>query len=248
MESGSSACRHCGAEIPASARFCPGCGHRLEADGDTKAEKLPASESGPATMNVVTAESRVFGVTPPLVSFGLGTASLALGIAFLALGRWVLGLVLLLVGLALLVLFLERARRQPTSPITRVSSRLVDDVTSGARFALGSLGAWSRAGREVIRLRRELRALHAERERTQFELGGAAYRESEAETTALRARMRDLDARLVAGEEAARAAVDGARRSVRRELVAARPTERIEPGDGEAAETAVKPPADEGNS
>jgi hypothetical protein len=236
-------CPVCEEPLPAKARFCPSCGSRTDIEGETKAEELPPTEAD-VPVNVVAVEPRWFGMTPPVASFGLGTASLALGILFLALGRWVLGSLLVVVGVVFLAFFLESARRRPATPAARVSARIAADITGGARLAVGSLGAWSRAGREVIRLRRELRTLKNERGRTQFELGGAAYRENEAEVATLRARLADIDSQIAARAEAIGAAVEGARWRVKRELVAARPTERIEAPDPEKAETAAEPARD----
>jgi len=196
--------------------------------------ELPPEDTGRVPVNVVEAEPRLFGMTPPLLAFGLSTAALALGIVFLVLGRWVVGGVLLALAVALLALFIDRARRRPTSPLTQTSSRLVDSVVARTRFAAGSLGAWSRAGRDVVRLRREIRALALERQRTQLTLGDAAYREDKAEITALRARLRDIDDQLAARDAAARAAVERTRRGIDRERDAIRPTERIS-ADEEAA-------------
>jgi hypothetical protein len=197
--------------------------------------ELPPEDTGRVPVDVVEAEPRLFGMTPPVLTFGLGTAALALGIAFFALGRWVVGVILAVLALALLVLFVDRARRRPTSPFTQASSRLVGGMASRTRFALGSIGAWSQAGREVVRLRREMRALGIERQRTQFTLGDAAYRDDRAQMKALRARLRDIDGQLAAADAAARAAVEGTRRRIGRERDAIRPTERISSEDDVAA-------------
>ena len=219
-------CPSCGASAPAEARFCSSCGTRLDA-GDTEAVPLPPSEPGPVPVNVVHAEPRLFGVVPPLFAFGLACVLITLAIVAFAIGSWVFGLALLIVAAVLFVLFVWAARHAPTSPIAQVTLTAGERISSWFGFFTGSASAWSTAGREVLRLRGELRALRPEREEVQYALGGAAYRERDSEVASLRARLRDLDREISEREAASDATLEQAKRRSRRERLAVRPTEQL---------------------
>ena len=118
----------------------------------------------------------------------------------------------------------EPRRFRSVAPLTTLAVRLRD--WSG--FAAGSAGAWSRAGRELFAARRELAALRAARERTEFELGAAAYRQDEAEVERLRARMHELDERARERAALTHEAVEEARRRIGDERLAIQPTEVVE--------------------
>jgi hypothetical protein len=219
-------CPNCGASAPAEARFCSSCGSRLDG-GDTQAVPLPPSEHGPVPVNVVHAEPRLFGVVPPLFAFGLACVLIALAIPAFALGSWVFGLALVIVAAVLFVLFVGAARHAPTSPVAQATLTAGERISSWFGFVTGSANAWSTAGREVLHLRGELRALRPEREEVQYALGGAAYRERDSEVASLRARLRDLDREIAKRERAGAAALEQARRRSRRERLAVRPTEQL---------------------
>ena len=219
-------CPSCGASAPAEARFCSSCGSRLDG-GDTQAVPLPPSEPGPVPVNVVHAEPRLFGVVPPLFAFGLACVLITLAIVAFALGSWILGLALVIVAVVLFVLFVGAARHAPTSPVAQATLTVGERISSWFGFFTGSASAWSTAGREVLRLRGELRALRPEREEVQYALGGAAYRERDSEVASLRARLHDLDREIAERETASEAALEQARRRSRRERMAVRPTEQM---------------------
>src|SRR5437762_12100278 len=87
-------CPNCGARLPEGARFCPDCGVRVPSETDaTAVEEVPPDETGRVPVNVAHSAPRYFGVTPPMVVFGLAVASLALAIVVLVLGHLVAGIV-----------------------------------------------------------------------------------------------------------------------------------------------------------
>ena len=219
-------CPSCGATAPTEARFCSGCGSRLDA-GDTQAVPLPPTEPGPVPAKVSHAEPRLFGVVPPLFAFGLACVLITLGIVAFVIANWVVGLALVLAAALLFVLFVGAARHAPTSPVAQATLTAGERISSWFGFFTGSASAWSTAGREVLRLRGELRALRPEREEVQYALGGAAYRERDSEVASLRARLRDLDREIAERESASEAALEQARRRSRRERLAVRPTEQL---------------------
>lgn len=219
-------CPSCGASAPVEARFCSSCGSRLDG-GDTQVEPLPPSDPGPVPVNVAHADPRLFGVVPPLFAFGLTCLLVALAIPAFALGSWVLGLGLVIVAAVLFVLFVSAARHAPASPVAQATLTAGERISSWFGFFTGSASAWSTAGREVLRLRGELRTLRPEREDVQYALGGAAYRERDSEVASLRARLRDLDREIAQRETASEAALAQARRSSRKERLAVRPTEQL---------------------
>jgi hypothetical protein len=234
----SAKCPSCDAPVDADARFCSSCGARLDA-GETQAVPLPPTEPGPVPMRHVQVEPRLFGVIPPSLTLVLGSVLALVGIILLATGGLVSGLLVLVIAALLLTLFFGAAQHAPASPLATKALSAVDYVKSWAGFLGGSASAWSAAGREVLRLRAEIRGLRPQRDDVQFALGGAAYRENEAEAASLRAHLRDLDRAIAERESACERALARARKVSRRERVAVQATERIEPqgaADGDSAE------------
>jgi hypothetical protein len=213
------ACPRCGSPAAADARFCSSCGHAL------------ADENGVAEYE--SAAPRLFGVLSPETTLVFG-CMLLLGalVAFLA-SSPIAGIVLLALALAVLVLAYGAAARDPSRALSRRLLRAVHAVKGWATFVTSSAGAWSRAGRRVWRLRSEIGRLRRERGEAQLTLGDAAYREDDAAVAALRERMRRLDGEIAAREQARKAALSRARRTVSEERQAAHQTEVIPP-DGHA--------------
>ena len=82
-------CAACGTALPPGSRFCPGCGAAVDAQGgETRAFDLPPTETGPIPVNYDRVEPRYFGVTPPMLLFGIALGGLAGGIVLLATGHW----------------------------------------------------------------------------------------------------------------------------------------------------------------
>jgi uncharacterized protein YdcH (DUF465 family) len=190
----------------------------------------------------VAAEPRIFGVVPPTVALVLGAAAVLAGaVAGLWLGAWPVGAGLIVTGVLLLALAIDAARRWPASALAQGAVGAVDGA--GARLGLARVfaGAWSEATREVVRLRRELHELRRERERAQFELGGAAYLDEADEMRSLRDRIGELDSRIEAAEREMDAAVDLARRRIKRERVAIKPTRAIAVEEPKTGTTDVHP-------
>jgi hypothetical protein len=189
-------------------------------------------------VSIAHVEPRLFGVLPPLLTFGVACLLIVLAIVAFAIGSWVSGLALVIVAGVLFVLFVGAARHAPTSPIARATLNAGNRIASWVGFATGSVNAWSSAGRELLRLRGELRALRPEREEVQHALGDAAYRERESEVASLRARLRDLDRKIDERVAASAATLEQARRRSRKERLAIRPTEQM------AADEIEKPSPD----
>ena len=75
-------CTVCGSRLPKKSRFCPECGARVGASTDeTAVQEIPEQETGPVPIDVMTAEPRFFGVTPPAAVLALwSVAGLATGL------------------------------------------------------------------------------------------------------------------------------------------------------------------------
>lgn len=232
-------CPSCQAEVPGDARFCPQCGARLDA-GDTEAVEMPATEPAPTPVTYVHAEPRLYGIVPTGPALLLSGA-LAVGAAvLLALGNWLPAVLVLVIALLLFLPALAAARHAPDSAVARNMVAATDTARGWIGFVGGSAGAWSAAGRDVLRLRTEIGRLRPERDDVQFALGEAAYREDAAATAALRARLRDLDRELTSHELAIGEALERARRKSRRERRAIQPTERFEAIKSEPGDAAGK--------
>ena len=181
-------------------------------------------------IDVQHAEPRWFGLGPPVFVFGVAVALVALGIVLFAMGSVVLAVVALLLAVALVPSFLAGARRWPETRLARTSVSAADRARDEAGVAAGTVTAWSRAGLDVVRIRREQFGLRRERDARIRELGASVYAE-DGRSDELKAAAAALDDRIEQNERELARAIAGARRSVRRDRAAVATTEIVEPED-----------------
>jgi hypothetical protein len=222
-------CPACGSANAAVANFCANCGHRL-------------AEETEGSVAYTTAPPRLFGVLSPIATFVLGCVLLLGALVVFAAGSWILGILFSAIAVAVLVLFFGAAERDPSSSIARAALTARNRLRDWAGFATGSAGAWTKAGRDVFRIKREVWSLRSERDRAQLALGDAAYREDESATASLRVRMQEIDAAISSRERERADALAHARRRVADERVAGQPTEQLSTEDlrREDAETSPR--------
>ena len=180
-------CSHCGGDLPASAVFCPSCGRRTDAP--------PFDES----IDVQHAEPRYFGLGQPIFVFSLAVALLVLGVVLLVLGSVVAGVIAIAFAACLLPAFLAGARRWPDNKVARLGISTADRVRDEADVAVASISTWSRAGRDVVRLRKETFQLRRERDAKIRELGVSVY-EDDGRAEELKSAAKELDERIAADE------------------------------------------------
>jgi uncharacterized protein YhaN len=212
-------CPACRLVAPADARFCSNCGAALEGDGT------------PGSMAYSQPSTRLFGVLAPLPTFVLAAILLVGALLALLAQSWVLGVMLVAFSAALFVLFYGAAERDPSSRVARAALRTVSRVSGWTRFASGSAGAWSGAGRRLYEIRRELRPLRAERSQVQLALGEAAYKQDEPASASLRARMAELDDAIASLERERGETLAKARSRVEEERMEVRETQFLPPED-----------------
>jgi hypothetical protein len=189
-------CSSCGAKLPKKARFCPECGARADAASrETAVQEVPPNETGPVPVEPQVAQRRFFGVPPSTILLVLGAGALAGAIAFFATGRWPWGLILLGLAIFMLTGFSSQARRLPgeTSGVGRVSLAAVGSVRARAGAAVETVAAHSSARIDLARLRREVRAVAAERTERLRELGEAVYEGNRSATKELKEAIQSLD-------------------------------------------------------
>ncbi len=220
-------CPNCGAGLPAGARFCPDCGTRMPSDiGSTAIEEVPPDETGRVPVNVAWAEARYFGMTPPMVVFALGVASLALAIVVFVLGHVVAGALLLAAAMIFAASFVAAGRG---TFVARISGRAVEAIRGQAGLAVEAVSAQSSARLELLRLRRELADLVAQRADAARAFGEAVYRGDEKAAANGRNRMGELDRGLAEKEaEMTRVAAEANER-IQRAQLQAQPTAVVEP-------------------
>jgi hypothetical protein len=194
----------------------------------------PHTEAAESPASYQVTERTLFGVTPTTAVAVLAVVALAAGVFFLVTGGLITGLLLLLGAVFLAALFLEQALHRRASAVDRAAAGAVDRSRALAGFAGAWTRAWTGAGREVSWLRLELGRLGRERSRLLVRLGVAAYAEDDAELTALRAQMRELERRSEECEAQRRSAVERARRRTSKERLAVASTQIREPGDAQS--------------
>lgn len=240
-------CPTCSTLLPPDARFCPGCGRRTELAADEPApEDLPVEErDAEVPVKVQEAEPEYFGLGAPALVFGVAVLLLVLAILLLALGNWLVGLLLLIAAFLLLPAFLAGVRRWPDSAIAQLSLRTADRARDEASVAAETISTWSRAGREVVRRRREQFQLRRELDDKLRELGRSVL-DADGATPALTAEARALDDRLHASEQELAETLEAARRRVRSERAAIASTEVLRADDEASRALAGETPEDEG--
>jgi hypothetical protein len=250
------ACAGCGAPLPTTARFCPGCGRPVDPDtGTTVRADVPPSETGPVPVAYAQAEPHWFGVTPPTLLLALAVAGVVVAIVLFATGHWPVGLILIGVSILLLVGFLEVARRKPDTAATRRSAEAFDGFRARTASTLEAFAARGRAGRESARVRMELARVHAYRRDLVAAFGDAVYRGADAEP--FRAQLgtldeyvRGLEAELERVVSATRKRIEMARLAVQETEMVAVPEPYPPPDEGTPPAPATipepAPPPDEG--
>src|SRR5918995_6288416 len=183
-------CSHCGGPLPANATFCPSCGRRADA---------PPVSVHEVPIDVQRAEPRYFGLGPPVFIFSAAVALLLLGIVLIATEPLAAGVIAVILALCLLPSFLAGARRWPDTTIARAGVNSADRVRDEAGAAVDSISAWSRAGRDVARLRKEQFQLRRERDAKIRELGVSFYSE-DGRADDLKASAKALDERIDAND------------------------------------------------
>jgi hypothetical protein len=160
----------------------------------TRRVELPGEETGPVPVSISHAETRWFGVTPPLALLLLALIAAAAAVASFVSGAWPYGLIL--VGVAALIVagFLEVARRRPDSRLTSYAATSAASAREHAAAAVERLLARSSARAEVQRVRNAQAALEADRRAAMLELGEAVHNQDEPAAQAARGRLAELDA------------------------------------------------------
>ena len=229
-------CSHCGADLPEDATFCPSCGRRTNAP--------PTERDVP--IDVQHAELRYFGIATPVFVLGAAAVLLLLGIVLLVTGPLFLGVIAIVLGLGLLPAFLAGARRWPDSPLAQLGVSAADRMRDEAGVARESISTWSRASRDVARLRKEQFQLRRERDAKIRQLGPSYYAD-DGRADELKAAAKELDERMEANERVLQRTVAAARRHTRRERATVVSTEirKPEPDEDLTAEPAAVPPAED---
>ena len=221
-------CSHCGGPLPEDATFCPSCGRRTDA-APVAPRVVP--------IDVQRAEPRYFGLGTPVFVFSAAAALLLLGVALIVAGYLIAGVVAIVVASCLVPVFLAGARRWPDGSIAQLGVSTADRVRDEAGMAVASISTWSRAGRDVARLRKEQFQLRRERDATIRELGVSFY-SGGGRGDELKSAAKELDARIAAADRELQRAIAGARRRTRKGRAAVVATEVIKP-EPEIAEPVV---------
>jgi hypothetical protein len=220
-------CPVCGSRLPKKSRFCPECGARVDAStAETAVQEIPDQETGPVPIDVMTAEPRFFGVTPPAAVLALAAVSLALALVLLVVGHVILGVVLLVVAVLLGLVFASLVRHHlPDTPVARLSLGAMSAVRAHAGFAVEAVTAHSSARVALFRQRRELVELFGLRTDAARSLGEAVYAGEKEDTKAARARMKELDGLIAAKEEEMEQTAAGAMERIQHAQLQVQPTQ-----------------------
>lgn len=212
-------CSACGSASAWDANFCQQCGRAFRDD-----EPRP----------------RYYGVLSPGPAFVLGAVLLVAAVIALIAGSVIAAIVLLVLAVIAFVFFYGAARRKPDDAVARGVFSTAHRLRGWATFARASTAAWTRALRDVLRIRGEARSLRREREPALRSLGDAAYREDEPLVETLRQRIREIDDELAKREEARAEALAAARRHVDEEHEVVQATRRLSVDEIESAEDSKK--------
>ena len=229
-------CPTCGAVVAPGAKYCAECGARVAPDVVEEAppelELDGPDDEVPVAEHV--AEPQYFGLGPPLFVFTVAVVLFVVAVVLVALGSLVLGLLLLVVSFLLLPAFLAGARRWPDSGLARLSLSTAQRARGEASVAADAISTWSRAGRDVVRLRSEQFRLGRDLDAKLHELGRAVLDDDER-VPQLTTEARALDERCRRNEAELEAVLHGAKSRVREERAAVVATEVRRPEEESGA-------------
>ena len=163
-------------------------------ENDTQAFAAPLTAETPATWGET--RSRYFGVTPHGLAAVAAAFAFGAGAVLLFSGYVLTGVLLLAAAALLAAIYAEQARRRRDTAFDRLAAATVDHTRALAGFTGSSVRAWTKAGRELARLRLETNRRVKERNRLQYALGGAVHAGDDAETGRLKAELQAADARI----------------------------------------------------
>ncbi|HET7043230.1 MAG TPA: zinc ribbon domain-containing protein [Gaiellaceae bacterium] len=227
-----STCRTCGSTLPASARFCPECGGRV--DPDPRLEAAPPPETGQVPV-------RVFGSPPSTLLLAAAVAVVAAAIVLFVLGSWIGGAVALAIGAALGAAYaVGAADLRASRGTTRVAA-----ARARGRAVVEQVAAQAQLRRELLQRRGELERLAGERGGRLRALGEAVYAGDETGTARARASLRELDDRIAAKEEEMARLAERVRERVEGARLESRSTMMLEPPPGPATPEPYPPPVQE---
>jgi hypothetical protein len=232
-KAGVDACSHCGGALPVDATFCPSCGRRTDAPPMTERD---------VPIDVQHAQPHYFGLGTPVFILSAAGLLLVLGIVLALTGYLIAGVIAIVVAVLMLPAFLAGARRWPDTSVARLGVSAADRVRGETGVAVESISAWSRAARDVTRLRREQFKLRRERDVKVRELGVSVYSD-DGRADELKAAAKELDERMASNERALQRSVASARRQTRKGRATVVPTEVIKPEP--VTEIASEPPAED---
>jgi hypothetical protein len=239
-------CPTCAVDLPPASRFCPHCGTRLAAVGETVEMNPDPVLSDPADGHQVSprispptvhrAHRRPAGIHPVPLAGGLAALTLVAAIILLATGSLVAGLILLGLAVALLTLFAGGVRRHPEEPSARLTLTAADRLRALTRFVAVTARAWGRASLDLLRIHGRRHRLRRELNASLAPLGKAVHQDDRQSAEALKRQTADLEQKLQATEREARAAVAAARQEIDYERKAIEPTEALRRVDMASAE------------
>ena len=179
-------------------------------------------------IDVQHAEPRYFGIGTPGFVLAAAAALLLLGIVLAATGFVIVGIVAIAVAVCLVPVFVAGARRWPDTSIAQIGVSTAERVRGEAGVAVESVSAWTRAGRDVARLRKEQFQLRRRRDGIVRELGVSFYSD-DGRADELKAAAKALDEQMASNELALQRAVASARRQTRKGRATVVATEVIKP-------------------
>jgi hypothetical protein len=198
-------------------------------ENETQALDVPPPTETPATW--AETKPRYFGVTPHGLSAVVAAFAFGAGVV-LAFSGYVLAGVLLLVAAALLAaMYAGQARRRRDTAFDRIAAATVDHTRALAGFTGSSVRAWTKAGRELARLRLEASRRAKERTQLQYALGGAVHAGDDAEIERLKLELQTADDRIAACVAEANDVVERMHATRAREKLAVVSTEIRQPDD-----------------
>ena len=150
--------------------------------------------------------------------------ALVLAIVLFAVGELAVGTVAFGLAVVLAGLFVVTATRDPRSALGRAVLGTGASMRAQARLAGVSVSAWSGAGREVVRFRREHWLLENQLRRCLAQLGEAVHRDEVERSAELKAEASALTGELDRRDRELRAALRRAHRRVDGERLASQRT------------------------